>query len=188
MTQLAGAQAHVDPIVNQSSGILIEGGFVSDETDYEADSTNDIEVDRTILMGTATKQLSPTMNGFFHIGLSLDVEYEPSADGSGFIFGGGVKSQIFQRDKKSVSLLGSLNYITETVELEVGQTDIEWDATIVEMVFGAAFNYQVDDSLSGYANLEIVPYSSGEVSVEGGDAEVDIERDDLMILSIGGTG
>ena len=172
VSELASAQFFANPTVIARRTNLVTGGMLFSEVDYENGSRFDIE--RKLL---AVDYAVPAGDDFDYIGmfgLSIDSELE-TEDGTGLLFGGGVRFLVHEEGPLRVTGYGGLVHVRDSM----GDVDF----SIFEFHGGGAFAYRATTKLTPYAAIGIVPFSDGEVEV--GSASADIERDDYLTIRLG---
>lgn len=174
------AELLVDPSQKADRGGLEVGGiFMYSDVEYEI-----WDIKRLIAGGYAAYGLNEIIDIYTGVGYIIDADPSgwPDRD-SGFILAGGVRALVYENDPMAVIVYSQLGYITE----DYGTAHYSADGTLLELTFGGIFKYILNDQLSFYGGLELIPYSDGEVDFSGRSANFDLERDKIVTVRGGAT-
>lgn len=176
-TSICHAQMLADSLASAGS---YEVSLGLTETEYEySDSNFDVESERsTLSLGWHSSDDLPAQF-FAQGGFTYDAELG-AYEGNGFNLGGGVKSHIGENEGVQFGFYALLNYLKDSYEFRNDDRDL----SLLELHLATSARYQLNKKLEGYAVLEIIPYSEGEVELSSG-LESDIERDTLLNLKLG---
>lgn len=182
-TPLVQAQMLANPVRTAPQGRAYgAGSFVVQEVDYDVNSIVDPTVKRKILVGELGYGVAPTIDLFGQLGFIFDSEIEDldSADGDGFMFGGGARFVINQDRPLKVVGYGLLNLTRETFDGD----GLKCDNDLTDLHGGATASYEVSPTVAPYGGVDIVLHSDGDFKCKGG-GNTNIERDDSLSLRIG---
>lgn len=174
------AELLVDPSQKTDPGGLEVGGiFMYSDVDYEI-----WDIKRLIAGGYAAFGLSEIIDIYAGAGYIIDSDPSgwPNGD-SGFIVAGGVRGLVYENNPMAVIVYSQLGYITE----DYGTVHYSADGTLLELIVGGIFKYSLNDQLSFYGGLELIPYSDGEVDFSGRLRDFDLERDKIVTVRGGAT-
>ena len=180
---VGGAQANGYGLINLSevdgsSRTQFSAGFSSVEFDIESDpGVGRGEIERQLIGGGVSMGFHGNMAFYAFFGFSLESSIEGiPGDDTGFLFGVGMKAEVYRQNKMTLNVFGDASYAIE----EYGQ-GIE--GTLAEFRLGSVANFDLARNLSGFFGLVLVPFSDGTLEIAG--ADVDIERDDMLGVIFG---
>ncbi len=175
----ASAQVLANTTLSGTSDFMATLAF--SDVDYDNEKAyGNTTIERTILAGSFAMKASSDFDFMGQFGFIMDSEFEGvDKDGSGFMFGAGIRTDVFPEGRAKVNAYGLFNYLSEKY------SDIDLDVSIIELHLGATMNYALNYKFQPFFGLELVPFSDGEAKM--GDYSGDFERDDLFNLKFGAT-
>jgi hypothetical protein len=202
----AGAQLIVDPTARADVGVTEAGAALAiSEVEYDEG-----DIERQVLGVYGAYGVGDWFDVYGVLGLIIDAEPSDWGDsGDGFMLAVGARSALRQIDSWTFLAYGQLQYITEDYGSE-SASDVDGlgdpvsvsadaEGTITELILGGVARYDLNDQLSLYGGIDLIPYSDGEadvsVNVSGGgpiaglgaDDSFDFERDNMIGIRGGAT-
>ena len=182
------AQMFIDPAgvsPSAKTGAFVGGVFQSSEIEYEHGGI-DGDIDRNIVGVEVAHAVDDSLDIVGELGWITETEIEDyDPDGSGFVFGGGVRGIVQKEDKHHIAAYGIFTYARENID--EGRVDIKM--TTYDMHVGGTFVYHATPTANPYAGLDLVILSDGkaEVKVNGRNlvTDHDLERDDRVLFKLG---
>jgi len=181
------AQLFVSPTEKAEPGRWMFGGLVGMATvEYDADVGVSGDIERTLVGGYAARGVNDTLDFFAggaYIPKAEAEDYYLDDDGDGSMVGVGLRARINALTAIQLSAYGQLHLISESYGSFPGVGG-DVDGTITELLAGVATVLELEQ-LALYGALEVVPFSDGEIDFPF-FGTVDIERDSLVVVRLGG--
>jgi hypothetical protein len=173
------ASSFVNPAFKLQQGDLSIGtGFVHSRVDYEISNT-DRYIQRAVLGADLAYGLSRYVDLFADFGLTLQSELEQATtDGSGFLFGAGARGIVHKYNSLSVFGVGGFTYQIEDYASRL-------DGSHFEINLGGFLGYELNPIVDLFAGLDAVPYSDGEIEIDGFNSDSETDIDQLLSLRFG---
>lgn len=164
-----------------TGGNRFTGGLLLQDTGYDAESDDTVDVEGSILVGGYKASVSPRFHIGGGVGLMVDGEIgsaNQGEDGQGFRLFADVAFEAHKFDRNKVIVTGTLSH--DRFGFEINDTDI--DFMVTELKGGAVFMHSVEN-FDLYAGMEFVLLSDGEI--EANNFDVDADRDDRLNVRLG---
>ena len=180
---LTGSTALAQLLVDHQAKAAVDGFVLTpslsfSEIEYDIDNRGDTDVERSILGVALAFGLTNAVDMYAELGYIAEAELEGrSDDGDGFMFGAGVKAVIYREGNFSIHAIVGAHHLRE----DYGTNS---DADLFELQALATARGQFTQQFGGYAGLEVVPISAGDID-RSGRGDVDFERDDRVGLRLG---
>jgi len=182
----AYAEMLVSPVARgNAGGTHVSGVFVNSDVEYDTDGA-DPDIERSILGVEFGYGLSADTDFVAQLGFIIDSEIDYfDEDGSGLLFGAGVRSNFYRDGQMSVHGFGVFSYQAEKFEYEILGEDIELKVNTWEVHAGSVASYAATPTIRPYGGAELILIDDGKIEVDPGSTDDDIERDDIFNLKLG---
>ncbi len=164
-----------------TNGNRFTGGLLLQDTSYDADYDDSVDVEGTLLVGGYKAALAPGFLLGGGVGIMIDGEIgsgNNADDGSGFRLFADIAFEAHRFNRNRIIVTGTLSHDRFSFETPVNDVDF----TVTEIKGGAVFVHSVD-GFDLYGGGEFVLVSDGKIEV--GNADVDADRDDRLNLRLG---
>ncbi len=164
-----------------TNGNRFTGGLLLQDTSYDTDFDNSVDVEGTLLVGGYKAAIAPGFLLGGGVGIMIDGEIGSGTNadnGNGFRLFADVAFEAHRFNRNRIIVTGSLSHDRFSFEYP----NIDVDFTVTEIKGGAVFMHSVD-GFDLYGGGEFVLVSDGKVEVGNGDSDAD--RDDRLNLRLG---
>lgn len=164
-----------------TGGNRFTGGLLFQDTSYDTDADDSVDVEGTILVGGFKADLNKRFSLGGGVGIMLDGEIgsgNNADDGKGFRLFADVAFEAHRFDSNKIIVTGTISH--DRFSFDTPANDVDFSVT--ELKGGAVFMHSVD-GFDLYGGAEFVLLSDGEI--EYGNLSTDADRDDRLNLRLG---